>query len=340
MSKDQILAYWIKSLDLVGLKPEVKDIYIRYITPLINNDVPIIFDFKHLHLLLGRSPKYLSSVINANDNHYRTFTIPKKKGGHREITAPYPALMECQYWIYHNILTKIKVHPAAHGFTSDKSIITNSSFHIEQQQFLKIDIKDFFPSIKLPKIISVFRKLGYSHKVSFYLAKICSYNDALPQGAPTSPALSNIIVKQLDKRLLLFAKKLNLRYTRYADDLAFSGTHIHPKFINYISKIIKDFDLTINQQKTILQCSRGKRILTGISIADKKLKIPKSYKRKLRQEVHFIRKYGLSSHIRKLKIRHPNYLQSVIGKLGFWLDVEPDSTYPKKALIDLKDLQF
>ncbi len=138
--------------------------------------------------------------------------------------------------------------------------------------------------------------------------------------------------------MLGLAKKLNLGYTRYADDLAFSGWHITPKVIKYVANIIEDFDLTINTKKTILQQDKGRRILTGISIADKKLKIPREYKRRLRQEIYFIRKYGLSSHVRKLKIRHPHYLASIIGKLGFWLSVEPDSDYAQKSLIYLKDL--
>jgi RNA-directed DNA polymerase len=312
--------------------PELIDVYVGYLSPLLKNQVPIIFDFRHLCLLLERTPDYLASVINSSESHYRDFNIPKKSGGQRLIRAPYPALMECQNWIYQNILVKIKIHSAAQGFAFKKSIITNASIHINQIHFLKIDLKDFFPTIKINQVISVFKTLGYSHKVSFYLAAICCCDGELPQGAPTSPFLSNIIAKPLDHRLLSFSKRFDLKYTRYADDLAFSGDEIPVKYIEYITNIIIDAGFIVNQNKTVLQQNPGKRILTGISIADEKIQVPREYKRKLKQEVHYIRTFGLTSHIRKKKIKNPNYLFSIIGKLRFWLSVEKDNKYAKDSL--------
>jgi RNA-directed DNA polymerase len=339
MTKKQTVSYWEKNLESVGLLPEIKEVYLNYLIPLVEKGIPIIFDFEHLSLLLGRTQSYLASVINSNSKHYRRFKIPKRKSGFREITAPYPALLECQYWIYENVLKGIEIHPCAHGFTFNKSIITNSSFHINKPHFLKIDLKDFFPSIKIQRVIFIFRKLGYSNKISFYLARLCCHNNELPQGAPTSPIISNIIAKQLDIRLLSFAKKMNLYYTRYADDLAFSGNKINTKLIEYISNIIKDCGFEDNGDKTILQTYKGKRVLAGVSIADTEIKLPRSYKRKLRQEIHFIREYGLTSHILKLKIRHPNYLQSIIGKVTFWLNIEPNCKFALESLSYLKKLE-
>ncbi len=335
MDNRNTISYWKTGFEKAGLRRELIDSYVDYVTPILKNDVPIIFDFNHLCLLLGRTPEYLASVINANSKHYRDFKIPKKSGSYRVISAPYPALMECQYWIYQNILRKIKIHPAAHGFTFKKSIITNAKLHLDQEHFLKMDMKDFFPSIKINKIITVFKSLGYSHRVSFYLSAICCINDELPQGAPTSPILSNIIAKTLDGRLLKFAKKFELKYTRYADDIAFSGSNITVKHLEYVTKIIIQCGFEVNESKTILQQNKGKRILTGISISGSNLKIPKNYKRKLKQEVYFINKFGIISHIRKMKIRNPAYLKTIIGKLNFWLVVEPDNQFAKKSLENL-----
>lgn len=332
MTKRKVISYWKSNFEKSGLKSELVETYIKYITPLVEKDVPIIFDFNHLCLLLGRNKRYLASVINSNTNHYRDFKIPKRSGGTRQISAPYPALLDCQNWIYQNILKKIEIHPAAQGFTHKKSIITNAAIHLNQNHFLKIDLKDFFPSIKINKVITVFNSLGYSNKVSYYLASICCFGDELPQGAPTSPILSNIISKTLDNRLANFSKKLDLKYTRYADDLAFSGKEIPSKYIQYISQIVESCDYTINNKKTILQQDKGKRIITGISIADKKLQVPKEYKRKLKQEIHFIIKFGIVSHIRKLKIKNPHYELTILGKIRFWLSVEPDNKFAKDAL--------
>ncbi len=340
MTKRKVISYWKSNFEKSGLKSELVETYIKYITPLVEKDVPIIFDFNHLCLLLGRNQRYLASVINSNVNHYRDFKIPKRSGGVRQISAPYPALLDSQNWIYQNILKKIEIHPAAQGFTFKKSIITNAACHLNQKHFLKIDLKDFFPSIKINKVIMVFKSLGYSNKVSFYLASICCLGDALPQGAPTSPILSNIISKTLDNRLTNFAKKLDLKYTRYADDLAFSGDQIPSKYIQYINQIIESCDFIVNTKKTILHQEQGKRIITGISIADKKLQVPKEYKRKLKQEIHFIIKYGIVSHIRKLKIKNPHYELTIIGKIRFWLSVEPDNKFAKAALMKFSKVEI
>lgn len=335
MSVTKLINNWKRGFEKSGIKPELIEQYLTYIKPLIKNDVPVIFDFNHLCLLLGRNHTYLASVINSNTNHYREFEIPKRSGGKRIITAPYPALLACQTWIYENLLKKIKIHTSAHGFTFDKSIISNSKVHVGQNHFLKIDLKDFFPSISINQVITIFKSLGYTHKVSFYLASLCCFGEALPQGAPTSPMLSNIVAITLDKRLMNYAKKFNLRYTRYADDLAFSGDSIPVKHIEYITNIINSCGFSVNDKKTFLQHNKNKRIVTGISISENEIKVPREYKRKLKLEIHCIRKYGIAGHIRKNKIKNPDYLFSIIGKIHFWLSVEPNNSYAKQALIDL-----
>ncbi|PRB02043.1 RNA-dependent DNA polymerase [Chryseobacterium sp. MYb7] len=335
MSKKDLF-FWNSSFTKAKINDEIKQNYLRYIEVLLNNKVPIIFDFFHLTLLLGRNSKYLSSVVNSNISHYREFEIPKKKGGTRKITAPYPALLDCQRWIYNNILKNIKIHPCAQGFTKKKSIITNAKIHVNQDEFLKIDIKDFFPSITINQVINIFKSFGYTQKVSFYLASICCYDQNLPQGAPTSPILSNLVAITLDKRLFAFAKKFDLKYTRYADDLAFSGKKITSKHLEYIKEIISECGFEANDEKTFLQQKKSKRIITGISISDNTIKVPKQYKRKLKQEVHFIRKFGALNVIRRNKIKNPNYLYSIIGKLNFWMSVEPNNQFAKKAYNDLK----
>ena len=339
MSKLKLYNYWYSNFEKSGIKSEFVEKYMAYVSKLLNNNVPIIFDFNHLCLLLGRNGHYLASVVNSNVSHYRMFQIPKRSGGHRNISAPYPALLECQSWIYENILAKIKIHPAAQGFTTKKSIITNAKIHINQNHFLKIDLKDFFPSITINQVINVFKSIGYTNKVAYYLASICCCENVLPQGAPTSPALSNIVGKTLDKRLYSFARTYDLKYSRYADDLAFSGEQIPSKFIEYISDIIRSCGFSVNDRKTILQQQKNRRrIITGISISDDAIKIPREYKRKLKQEIHCIRKFGISSHIRRQKIKKTDYLLCVIGKVKFWLSVEPENQFATHALNDLLNI--
>src|SRR6266404_2466488 len=218
-----VLSVWKKHFTHAGIRPDLVERYLIYVKGLAKKDVPIIFDLKHLSLLLGRTESYMASVINSSENHYRTFEIPKRSGGKREITCPYPALMECQYWIYHNILKSRKIHSTAHGFAFRRSIVTNARVHLGQSHFLKIDLKDFFPSIGINRVIAIFKSLGYTPDLSFFLSALCCYKGVLPQGAPTSPAITNLVAKGLDARLFGLAQSLGLRYTRYADDIAFSG---------------------------------------------------------------------------------------------------------------------
>jgi len=338
MSKKKIYNNWLTFFKDKGLSEDLIEKYMLYIAQLSSNNVPIIFDFKHLTLLLGRQGFYLSSVINSPNNHYRTFQIKKRSGGLRDITTPYPALLEMQYWIYNNILKSISINSSAHGFTFKKSIVTNAKIHAGQKELLKLDLKDFFPSINFNRIIYIFKTLGYPNEIAFYLASICSYNECLPQGAPTSPIISNIVAKQLDKRLISLAKKYNLKYTRYADDLTFSGDRVPTILIDYISNIVKDEGFEVNKLKTRFYRDNSKRIVTGISVLGEELKIPREYKRNLHQELNFIFKYGFESHVKKMKIRSSSYLFSILGKINFWLMVEPNNDFAKeskKKIIDI-----
>jgi RNA-directed DNA polymerase len=329
MSNIKTINKWKKHFSDRGLNESLSRAYLEYIKSLLPQNLPIIFETEHLSLLLGRTSSYLKSVTFSSDAHYRSFKIKKRSGGNRDIDVPFPALLECQYWIYENILSKIKLNYCAHGFAKKKSIVTNAKIHLNQSELLKIDLEEFFPSISKNRIIAMFYRFGYPSEVAFSLASFCCLNECLPQGAPTSPVISNIIAMKLDNRILAFAKKFKLKYTRYADDLAISGDQLPAKFIDYITKIIEDEGFKVNTSKTQLHKKKGKRILTGISIGTDKLKAPRDYKRKLFQEIHYINKFGLYSHVTKKKIRNPYYLNSIIGKLNHVLNIESDN---KKAL--------
>lgn len=339
MDNKQIFENWKTYFINKGLNKEYQESYLSYIDKLLSKNIPIIFEIEHLSLLLGRTTKYLNSVSFSPESHYREFKMKKRSGGFRTIDVPYPALLECQYWIYENILSNIKLNYCAHGFARKKSIVTNAKIHLNQAELLKIDLENFFPSISKDRVIALFHRLGYSTEVSFYLASICCLNGCLPQGAPTSPALSNIISIKLDNRMLAFSRRFELKYTRYADDLAFSGEKLPIKFIEYITKIIEDEGFKVNSAKTQLYNGKGKRILTGVSISTDKLKAPKEYKKKLFQELYYINKHGLSSHMTKMKIRIPYYVNSLIGKLNYILSIEPENTKAKeyrKQLIEIE----
>ncbi|EOQ65765.1 hypothetical protein F931_03558 [Acinetobacter pittii ANC 4050] len=325
MDKKEIKKWTNYFLD-VGLKDEYIIEYQDLITNLIKNDVPVIFEIDHLSKLVGINVSTLYAMIFSTEKFYRTFEIPKKNGGMRTITTPHKSLKLVQKWIHHNILKHKYVHKSAHGFVKNRSIITNALIHKESKVFLQLDIKNFFPSIPLNWIINYFYKLGYSKKISFYLAKLCCYEDSLCQGAPTSPILSNLVFFALDKKLNHYADKNNIIYTRYADDIVFSGDNIPLSFKNFCIFLIKDFGFKINSKKTKLKIEVGQNIITGIQIKDSDIWVPKKYKKNLTQELYYIQKYGLISHISKRRIKDPNYVYSLLGKVNFILSVEPGNT--------------
>lgn len=332
MNKRPSLRKWIKYFQRRGLSEDVVALYLPYIKKIQSNNAPVVFEFEHLSKLIGINRVELAKMVNSPENFHREFFIRKRKGGKREIVAPYPSLLHCQKWIYKNILMHQSVHESVHGYVPGRSIISNASIHLSKNALLKMDFKDFFPSIPINWVIQFFSSLGYSGNVSYYLASLCCYEGKLSQGSATSPYLTNILLNNLDERLHKLSNCYSLSYTRYADDLTFSGDYIPHKFVGIVDNICSDYGLQINNEKTMLHTKPGKRIITGLSVAGNELKIPRERKRELRKEVFFIKKYGYLSHLNKKKIKHPNYLDSLLGKLGFWLVVEPEAQFPALAI--------
>ncbi|MCH5243109.1 MAG: retron St85 family RNA-directed DNA polymerase [Muribaculaceae bacterium] len=303
---------------------------ILYVEKLNQRNLPIIFDFDHLCLLLGINNNTLSSIINSPKSYYRNFALKKRSGGKREISVPYPALLYIQRWIYNNILLKIPVSPYSHGFRKNRSIVTNAYWHVKQECLFKIDVQDFFPSIEINRVIAIFKEVGYSYKVSFYLAALCCVDGHLPQGAPTSPYLSNLVCRPLDYRLIKLAKKFEFHYTRYADDLTFSGGRIDWWFLQTVYKIVNEEGFEINEGKTKIYSGHGRRIVTGICV-NEKLSVPREFKKKIKQEIYYIKKYGLLDHLQKTKSKELKYCQKLLGRICFWLQVEPKNKFAIQA---------
>ena len=335
---NELIRYWETYYRSRGISDEFTKTCLDYAKNLFQRDLPVIFDHQHLSLLLGLDEQYINSVVYGADCHYRTFYIRKKSGGVRELSAPHYTLKYVQGWIYQNILKNVKVNYCAHGFHPKKSILTNAKVHVNNRFLLKIDMKDFFPSIDSNKVVNIFRSLGYSNHVSFYLASICCVNGHLPQGAPTSPALSNIIARHMDNRILGLCKKMNYRYSRYADDIAISGDNIESWFADYVKKIIVECGFEVNDAKVKLYNGNGAKILTGVSLTNNRIRLPRDYRRSLQMALYCIRHYGLYDHLRRKKINNPGYLASLLGKLNYWLMLEPDNAFAKQSYSELSQL--
>ncbi|MDC0706236.1 retron St85 family RNA-directed DNA polymerase [Priestia sp. AB] len=282
---------------------------ISYARTLKDNGVPIIFDIQHLRRLLNITTSDFKRLYYAKNQQYKTVEVPKNNGsGNRILSIPSIDLKYIQRWILDNILYKIKINDYAVGFVKGKSTVVNASYHIKQEYILKMDIKDFFPTITGGRVFGLFKTLGYSPSVAIALTNLCTYNGSLPQGAPTSPYISNLICRNLDMRLNLLCQKRNLKYSRYADDITISGGRKIKKTITYVEKILEEEGFTVNQNKTKIIFKSKRQQVTGI-VVNEKLSVPKYLYKNLRQEIYYINKFGLESHLHKRGLKNKSHVK-------------------------------
>ena len=287
----------------------------------------IILNSFHFSNLVGIKWKLLKKIINNTDDFYYNFEISKKSGGKRKINVPSKPLALCQKFIKEEILDNIKIHNASHGFSFNRSIISNAKMHLNREIVLNIDLKDFFPSISRKKVFYVFNVLcGYDNDLSHCLTKLVMYNDGLPQGACTSPILSNIVSYKMDLRLQKLAQKLNIVYTRYADDITFSGSRnvINDKFLHVVTGIVNECGYLINDKKTRFQTQYGKQEVTGLLVNNEKVSVPNHYLKRIRQELYYIDKFGLKEHKKNCNIYNKYYKEHLKGKIMFVYSIDKE----------------
>lgn len=326
---------YVKDFREAALAHDYGDEYIQnclqYARPLYEKNLPIIFDKEHLSGLVGYQLDYLLAACHSTPKFYRVFKVTKKQGGEREIAEPLPSLKEIQRWILDNILYKCEVSRFAKGFIPKVSIRDNARFHRNQPLVLSLDIKDFFPSIKIGRVYNYFRRLGYQRHVLYLLTHLCTLNGSLPQGSPTSPTLSNLIVLRMDRRFAGFALKEKIRYTRYADDITFSGKFQVGRIIRFARKVVAEEGLELNEEKTRLMQRHQRQEVTGI-VVNEKLQAPRKDRRELRKIMFFIEKYGLDSHIRHTQNFRINYVKHLLGIANFFLFVNPKDKDANRAV--------
>lgn len=282
---------------------------------LLENGLPVLHKAKQLAEALDLSVAELRHLCYhreaATHSHYVRFEIPKRSGGTRAIWAPRPQLKQAQRWVLDNILERCLVHGAAHGFLAGRSIATNASQHTNSRVLVKMDIADFFPTISWKRARGVFRKAGYGEQIATLLALLCTeaprelVEDAgqhyyiamgercLPQGAPTSPALSNALCVKLDRRLSGLAQKLGWRYSRYADDLTFSLPHNSKsaptikQLLGSVHAIVSDEGFQIKAEKTRVIRQGAQQTVTGLVVNEGQApRVSRKLKRQMRAAIH------------------------------------------------------
>lgn len=281
--------------------------------------LPVLETLSDLAVITGLTNEdliWLSYERAATDaDHYSRFEIPKRTGGTRLISSPKPKMRKAQLAINNSILDKLQSSSATYAFKKSTSIVDNANQHTNSSVILKLDIKDFFPSITFPRVRGFFESLGYNPGISTVLALLCTDaprrkvtikgfsqvvaigERSLPQGACTSPALSNLIASPMDLRILGWIRKsaTDWKYTRYADDITFStkndDKHLG-KLIGYINRVVREEGFEIKTQKTRIMRSPRRQTVTGL-VVNQDVRIRKSELKKIRAFLHSCEKLGV-----------------------------------------------
>jgi retron-type reverse transcriptase len=275
--------------------------------------------------------------------HYVSFEVAKKSGGTRRLSAPHRSLASCQRWIFDRIVRVLPVEAEAHGFVTDRSILTNAQPHAGQAVVVNLDLKDFFPSIGFRRVRSIFARAGFSPCVATILGLLCTecprrtvvydgttYHVAtgprgLPQGACTSPGLSNLVARRLDRRLAGLARKLGATYTRYADDITFSGDDlINPK-VGYLMARVRHIaeaeGFTVNEAKSRVLRRNAAQVVTGLVVNDRP-GVLREEVRRLRAILHRAKSEGLEAQNRE---GHPHFRAWLRGKIAYVSMARPEA---------------
>lgn len=313
-----------------GHSPEFIKVCLEYGLALKSKNLPIIFNKEHLARFLCVSMERLFLIANTHQNCYNSYSIRKKNSRKRRyIDAPFHDLKEMQRIIYKKILQPSAIiSSSAHGFIPKdgddiRSIYTNALPHEGCSWMLNMDMKDFFPSITYDTVREYFGSLGFTEEVGRYLTEVCTFNKCLPQGAPTSPILSNVIAHDLDLRLEKLAKEKKCTYTRYADDITFSGQDkdnaVTPE---QISAIIEGSGFRVNKNKTKSKHRGQKMSVTGLTITHG-VHVPKSYRKDVWMELHCCQRFGIEEHVKHIgNIRF--YKQWLLGRIMYVRSIDKE----------------
>ncbi len=288
---------------------------------------------------LGMLRHYSIHRVRETSPHYVTFSLPKRRGGHRLIHAPKRKLKAIQRRLHHLLVSRLPMADAAHGFRQGRSVATNAAAHVGKAVLIKLDLKDCFPSIHFGRVRGLLIAMGYGYSVATVLAVLMTEAPRQPvdlgdrivhvpvgprvcvQGAPTSPGICNAVLQRLDRRLAGLARCHGFDYTRYADDLTFSGDSCEKikLLITVSSRIVREEGFEINREKTRVLRRGQRQHVTGV-VVNQEAGLSRRERRRLRAAIHQL---ALSSEPPGVKQR-----QQLAGKLAYLHMLNPAQAAP------------
>lgn len=285
-----------------------------------SNKMTIMSTYEDLANELLISESMIRKINSHSNRYYKTFYI-KKNGNNtnlREIVAPQYILKTIQAWVLRNILEKRELHKCAMAYRkgNEFGIKRNAIVHKNKEYIMKIDFKDFFSSITRNRVFFMFNDFGYPQDMSNLLANICTYNNKLPQGAVTSPYISNILLYDFDEKMHSYCLENSINYTRYSDDIVLSCDRKTPLegAKQYIIELIRDFRfLKINDDKSFkIYDKNTSQIVTGLLINNNDVRVSRTYKRRVRAQIY-----------NEVKVKKNIPSNEIYGKLGYIKEMDP-----------------
>lgn len=284
-------------------------------------------EFSSLLTDLDVSAKTLYGLSNRLHRHYRPVSLPKGNGEFRHLWVPDAPLKCVQRRILDTLLPLEAVSPYATAYRPGGSTRRNALPHVGQPVLLKLDIRHFFDHLSYALVKEkAFPESRYSEQNRGLLTRLCVYRNALPQGASTSPALSNIILREFDDSVGAWCAARRIAYTRYCDDMTFSGDFDPLPVIRFVRSALQKLGLSLNKKKTVVARRGQKQAVTGI-VVNEALHISAEYKRRLRQEMYYCMKFGAAAHMAATGREGSvdAYLLSLLGRVNYVLSVEPQN---------------
>lgn len=288
--------------------------------------------------------KYIKTIYSISNNiekNYKIYKIKKRNGKYRTIYEPNLILKQIQKQILNNILNNKSISKYAKAYHKGIQLKDNAIPHINKEMILKLDIKDFFENISFLDIYNSCFPIEYFPKsVGMILTYLCTYDNHLTQGSPTSAYISNLVMKEFDEELGNWCNLRNISYTRYSDDMTFSGAFNPSELITKVRKMLYKLGLELNNDKIHIVYKSSSQNVTGI-VVNEKMQVNVKYRNKIRQEIYYIKKFGLNSHLKKcnIDINSITYVNILYGKILYVLQInETDKEFIKYKQF-IKDLK-
>lgn len=353
----------------LGLSDALVDNAISQARAVERNGAPSILTLRHLAYRMDVDYNFLREVISdARSQFYRDFWISKRSGGQRRIVVPDPRLMAVQRWISREILSTQPVHDISYAYSKQSSILKCAAQHAGAGWLIKLDIHDYFESISDRRIYTVFRSIGYQPLIAFELARICTrvwmkppseftpdlkipnakrrgitayerrYMGYLPQGAPSSPMLSNLVSWKLDADLFELASAEGMVVTRYSDDITFSAPskcfsrERAGVLIRRAREILTRHQFSLHENKITVSPPGGRKVVLGLLVDGDKPRLTKAMRRRIADHVRGVDRFGLAAHQAERKFDAlSGMVFHIEGLLRFAAGIDPEFAHPLNA---------